>query len=82
MLTQAAAVVSELRAEGKTVLLHCVAAHSRTPTIAALYAARHLGVEPDEALDEVVRTLKHAHPKPIFQDAVLRLGVQAVEEQK
>ena len=33
-------LVEQLRAEGRTVLVHCVAAYSRTPTVAALYGAR------------------------------------------
>lgn len=33
-------LIEQLRNEGRTVLLHCVACQSRTPTVAALYAAR------------------------------------------
>ena len=33
-------LIEQLRAEGRTVLVHCVAAYSRTPTVAALYGAR------------------------------------------
>jgi ADP-ribosyl-[dinitrogen reductase] hydrolase len=40
VLREAAAAVEHYRAEGKTVLLHCVRAESRTPTVAALYGAR------------------------------------------
>lgn len=36
-------VITELRAEGKRVLVHCVAAHNRTPGLAQAYAARLLG---------------------------------------
>lgn len=32
-------LLPKLRAEGKTVLLHCVQAQSRTPTVAALFGA-------------------------------------------
>ena len=35
--------VEQLRAEGRTVFVHCVQAYSRTPTIAALYGARKRG---------------------------------------
>src|ERR1039457_4649119 len=42
-----------LRAEGRTVLLHCVQARSRTPAVAALYAARHRGVGTRQALAEI-----------------------------
>ncbi|MGH3633662.1 MAG: hypothetical protein ACRDTS_06135 [Mycobacterium sp.] len=36
--------IEQFRAEGKTVLFHCVQAVSRTPTIAALYGARRKGI--------------------------------------
>jgi protein-tyrosine phosphatase len=42
-----------LRQEGHVVFLHCVAAHSRTPTIAAAYSARHLGRECMPAHEEI-----------------------------
>ena len=35
--------VAQLRREGRTVLIHCVQAQSRTPTVAALYGARLRG---------------------------------------
>jgi ADP-ribosyl-[dinitrogen reductase] hydrolase len=37
VLREAAAAIERFRAEGKTVLLHCVRTESRTPTVAALY---------------------------------------------
>lgn len=39
VIDDAARAVAALRDEGRTVLLHCVAAHARTPTVAARYAA-------------------------------------------
>jgi ADP-ribosyl-[dinitrogen reductase] hydrolase len=44
VLREAAAAVELYRSEGKTVLLHCVRAESRTPTVAALYGASVAGV--------------------------------------
>ena len=44
VLTQAADTVAALRGQGRTVLLHCVQAQSRTPTVAALYATQHRGI--------------------------------------
>ena len=35
--------IEQLRAEGRTVFVHCVQAYSRTPTIGALYGARKEG---------------------------------------
>jgi ADP-ribosylglycohydrolase len=73
VLADAADAVAAFRAEGKTVLLHCVQAQSRTPTVAALYAARHLGVRFDEALDAVKVALPRAHPKPFLVEAGRRI---------
>ncbi|MCC3282070.1 hypothetical protein LJ758_06655 [Arthrobacter sp. zg-Y324] len=40
VLNEAAAAVELFRAEGRTVLIHCVRTESRTPAVAALYGAR------------------------------------------
>ncbi|MET3719204.1 ADP-ribosylglycohydrolase family protein [Arthrobacter sp. UYEF21] len=66
VLHDAAAAVERFRAEGKTVLLHCVRAESRTPTVAALYGARVAGVTPLEALAEVRQVLPTARPNALF----------------
>jgi len=63
VMADAADTVAALRAEGRRVLLHCVAAQSRTPTVAALYSARHLGIEPRRALAEVCAALPAASPR-------------------
>ena len=70
-LTDAAATVAALRAEGKQVLLHCVASQSRTPTVAALYARDHLGIDAKDALDAVCSVLPAAHPNHEFRSIVL-----------
>ncbi|WP_062377750.1 ADP-ribosylglycohydrolase family protein [Demequina pelophila] len=67
VLEEAADTVAALRADGKRVYLHCVAAQSRTPTVAALYATRHLGVAPEQALADVVAALPAADPNPAFR---------------
>ncbi|WP_062460842.1 ADP-ribosylglycohydrolase family protein [Demequina soli] len=74
VLEEAADAVAALRAEGKRVYLHCVAAQSRTPTVAALYAARHLGVEPGRALAEVVAALPAADPNRAFRAYLAGVG--------
>ncbi|MHA7223099.1 ADP-ribosylglycohydrolase family protein [Arthrobacter sp. RHLT1-20] len=66
VLRDAAATVERFRAEGKTVLLHCVRAESRTPTVAALYGARLTGITPPEALEDVQRVLPGANPNGLF----------------
>lgn len=66
VLGEAAAAVERYRAEGKTVLLHCVRAESRTPTVAALYGARVARISPLEALADLQRVLPYARPNPLF----------------
>jgi ADP-ribosylglycohydrolase/protein-tyrosine phosphatase len=74
VIDQAARAVAELRAQGRTVLLHCVQAQSRTPSVAARYAVLTRGLDPQAALDEVCAALPDAHPQPALRDAVLDLG--------
>jgi len=74
VLTDAAAAVAAMRAEGKTVLLHCVQAQSRTPAVAALYGARLTDRTPTEALADITAVLPHAHPNAALQAALERLG--------
>ena len=57
VLRDAAATVAALRAEGKTVLLHCLAMHSRTPLVAAVYGARITGDSVRASLDRVEAAL-------------------------
>ena len=66
VLREAAAAVEHFRAEGKTVLLHCVRAESRTPTVAALYGARAAGISAMDALADLQRVLPGARPNPLF----------------
>jgi ADP-ribosyl-[dinitrogen reductase] hydrolase len=74
VLADAAGAVSELVAEGRTVLLHCVHAQSRTPVVAALYGARLKGRKPTEALIDIVKVLPEAdHNRRLWQ-ALDRLG--------
>ena len=65
--------VEQLRAEGRTVFLHCVQAYSRTPTISALYGARKRDVDIETALRDVVEVLPGARPNPDFRAALRRL---------
>jgi ADP-ribosyl-[dinitrogen reductase] hydrolase len=74
VLTEAEEAIAALRAEGRKVLVHCVQAESRTPTVAALYAARHRGVSARQALTDIQRVLPRADPNPTFRAAVERLG--------
>lgn len=71
VLLDAVRAVEELRREGRTVLVHCVAAYSRTPVVGALYGARLNGVSVRQALDDISTVLPGAHPNRAFR-AVLR----------
>ena len=55
------------------MLLHCVAAQSRTPTVAALYGARLRNVSADEALRDITAVLPRAYPNSAFRAALQRL---------
>ncbi|MBC7559673.1 MAG: hypothetical protein H7270_09995 [Dermatophilaceae bacterium] len=74
VLTDAATAVAALRDEGRTVLLHCVQAQSRTPTVAALHGARIADRTPTEALADIAAVLPHAHPNAALLAALERLG--------
>ncbi|WP_168914784.1 ADP-ribosylglycohydrolase family protein [Microcella flavibacter] len=76
VLRDAADAVAAFRAQGKRVLLHCVQAQSRTPSVAALYAALHRGVPIERALTEVVAALPAARPQRFLVEAVRRLAAR------
>lgn len=73
VLLEATRAVERLRQEGRTVLLHCVEALSRTPTVAALYGARMQGVGVEKSLRAVQELLPHAAPNEAFVQALGRL---------
>ncbi|WP_255410933.1 ADP-ribosylglycohydrolase family protein [Frondihabitans sp. PhB188] len=75
VLAEAADAVAALRAEGKTVLLHCAQGMSRTPAVGAVYAVRHLGVSPVDALAAVEGALPLGNVNAAFRAAVLGLSI-------
>jgi ADP-ribosyl-[dinitrogen reductase] hydrolase len=75
VIDAAARTVLRLRDQGKQVYLHCVAAHSRTPTVAARVAALE-GHGLDDALKGVVNALPSARPERWLIDALRRLAKQ------
>ena len=74
-IDDAARTVQRLAGEGKKVYLHCVAAQSRTPTVAARVGVL-AGHPLDRALPAVVAALPGAHPRPFLVDALRRLSAQ------
>jgi ADP-ribosyl-[dinitrogen reductase] hydrolase len=73
-LLDAAQAVLGLRREGKRVLLHCVAAEQRTPSVAVAYAVL-LGVEPAEAQ----RAVRQALPSTRGRGPVWHTAAQIAE---
>ena len=74
VLDDAARAIAQLRDRGETVLLHCVHAASRTPVVAAAYSMVRGGVDPAEALAEVVRVLPAPNVNPALETGLHRLG--------
>jgi ADP-ribosyl-[dinitrogen reductase] hydrolase len=72
-------MIEQLRGDGRTVLIHCVQAQSRTPTIATLYGARLRGIDIGEALVDVGAVLPNADPIQEFREALRRLHPFAPE---
>jgi ADP-ribosyl-[dinitrogen reductase] hydrolase len=62
VLTDTAAAITELRAEGKRVFLHCVDGRSRTPTVAATYLAARDGISGVQAWQQIAALIPDAAP--------------------
>ena len=65
-----AEAVRVLRSEGKTVLLHCVHAETRTPLVAAAYGALITGSSTSAALGRVLQVLPSARPRASLRAAL------------
>ena len=74
VLLDAVSVIEQFRREGRTVLVHCVGAYSRTPTMGALYGARLRSISGDDALRDVIAALPGANPNRAFRQALRRIG--------
>jgi ADP-ribosyl-[dinitrogen reductase] hydrolase len=74
VLTDTVRLIEQLRGEGRTVLLHCVACQSRTPTVAALYGARRQGISGATALRDIAQVLPDTWPNSEFREAIERLS--------
>jgi ADP-ribosyl-[dinitrogen reductase] hydrolase len=72
VLVDAAHTIAALRSEGHGVLLHCVAAQSRTPTVGIVYAMLR-GVDRVTAIEAVCGVLPAAHPNAGFRAALKRI---------
>ena len=81
VIDDAARTILRWRQDGETVLLHCVAAHSRTPTVAARYGAL-IGHPQHRALQEVCAALPDANPNPHLVTALNRLAANAPKRER
>lgn len=75
VVCDAVEAIATLRGEGKTVFVHCVAGASRTPTVAALYLSRRLGISPVQALEHVTGVVSYSPHNREFAALVERDGV-------
>ncbi len=75
ILDDAAKTVAALRGEGQVVLVHCVAAHRRTPTVGIAYALER-GVGLAEATSAVRGVLPRVNPNSAFGEALGRIAAQ------
>lgn len=73
VLADTVELIDLLRREGRTVLVHCHGAYSRTPTMGALYGARVCRASADESLTAVLEVLPAADPNRGFRAALKRL---------
>ena len=74
VLDDAADTIAALRAEGRTVFVHCFEGRSRTPAVAAAYSIRHRGIPASQALDEVLAVLPGHQLNEEFRVELLRGG--------
>lgn len=73
VLADTAAVIRDLRTEGKTVFVHCAYAETRTPVVGAAYGALITGSTTREALDRVVAALPTARPRRSIAAALVSM---------
>ncbi len=78
VIDQAAHAVAALRAEGKTVMIHCAAGRSRTSAVAARYATIQAGIEPGQAFTTIERALGQPLINPQLRRAVHALAGESV----
>lgn len=74
VLADTADVIAELRAQGRTVLVHGVSAQSRTPAVAAAFSVRHLGLAAADALDQVIAAFPDPQLNPTLTAALHRMA--------
>lgn len=74
VLTDAANTIAALRAENKKVVIHCVAAHNRTPAAAIAFSILHKDIDFDQAWDEVRAALPNPHWNEEFVETLQKIS--------
>jgi len=69
--------IERMRSAGRTVLVHCVEARSRTPVVAALYGMRRRAVPPGQIVADLRQVLPQANPIADFRAALARAAAQS-----
>ena len=72
-LLDLADTIATWRDADQRVLIHCVAAESRTPTVAAAYLAHRHGLSGEQALADVRTTLPRSNPNAEFRSTLAAL---------
>ena len=78
VLRDAAHTVAGLRQEGKKVVIHCVAAHNRTPASAIAYSILHKNIAFDQAWQEVRNALPNPQHNQEFFEVLKTLAEKTV----
>ncbi|MDH6410402.1 ADP-ribosyl-[dinitrogen reductase] hydrolase [Aurantimicrobium minutum] len=73
VLRDAAQTIADLRAEGKKVVVHCVAAHNRTPAAAVAYSILYKGIDFERAWVQVRGALPSPKQNQEFDDTLSKL---------
>lgn len=73
VLKDAANTIAELRADDKQVVVHCVAAHNRTPVVAVAYSMLYKSVGFDQAWTEVRRALPNPQNNEEFKEVLQKI---------
>jgi protein-tyrosine phosphatase len=73
VLDDTAATIEQWRSEGARVFVHGVTGVSRTPTVAAAYLARRLGISGLDALQRVQQMMPNGRPNRAFRSALERI---------
>lgn len=64
------AIINQAVKNGKTVYVHCINGHGRSPTMVAAYLIRHKGMDVDEAIDFIAKKRLEVHVEDVQREAL------------